>query len=121
VVSEGDSDLPPWWYLQLASLTGASPVEGDRPDPVAGHTRISAVGVETFVPLEGLVDVGAEKPRIERVIIELETGITRAHGKLGNENFTDRAPADVVEQEQLRLVEMETELAKQQQLLAELG
>jgi valyl-tRNA synthetase len=121
VVSEGDSDLPPWWYLQLTSLTGASPVEGDRPDPVAGHTRISAVGVETFVPLEGLVDVGAEKPRIERVIIELETGITRAHGKLGNENFRDRAPADVVEQEQLRLVEMETELAKQQQLLAELG
>jgi len=114
-------DLPTWWYSQVTSLTGASPVGGDRPDPVTGYTRIPAGGVETFIPLEGLVDVDAEKPRIEKAIGELESGIDRAEGKLGNQNFRDRAPADVVAQEQLRLAEMENELEKQRQLLAELG
>jgi len=121
VVPDADMDLPTWWYSQVTSLTGASPVGGDRPDPVTGYTRIPAGGVETFIPLEGLVDVDAEKPRIEKAIGELESGIDRAEGKLGNQNFRDRAPADVVAQEQLRLAEMENELEKQRQLLAELG
>lgn len=121
VVSGTDADLPAWWYSRLNSLTGASPVAGGRPDPVTGYTRISAREVETFVLLEGLVDVDAEKPRIEKAILELESGIGRAEGKLGNQNFRDRAPADVVAQEQLRLTDMETELEKQRHLLAELG
>jgi valyl-tRNA synthetase len=121
VVSGTDADLPAWWYSRLNSLTGASPVAGGRPDPVTGYTRISAREVETFILLEGLVDVDAEKPRIEKAILELESGIGRAEGKLGNQNFRDRAPADVVAQEQLRLTDMETELEKQRHLLAELG
>jgi len=88
---------------------------------VTGHTRISAAGVETFIALAGLVDVDAEKPRIEKAILELKKGIGRAEGKLGNQNFRDRAPEEVVAQEQRRLDEMETELDKQRQLLAELG
>ena len=121
VVSDTDSDLPAWWYAQVTSLTGSAPVGGDRPDPVTGYTRIPAGGVETFIPLEGLVDLDAEKPRIEKAIGELESGIGRAEGKLGNQNFIDRAPKDVVAQEQLRLADMETELEKQRLLLAELG
>lgn len=121
VVPDTDTDLPAWWYSQVTSLTGASPVGGDRPDPVTGHTRISAAGVETFIALEGLVDVDAEKPRIQKAILELKKGIGRAEGKLGNQNFRDRAPEEVVAQEQRRLDEMETELDKQRQLLAELG
>jgi valyl-tRNA synthetase len=115
------SSLPGWWYSQVASLTGAVPVAGDRPDPITGYTRISSQGVEAFIALEGLIDVDAEKPRVEKAITELESGIARAEGKLGNQNFRDRAPADVVEQEVARLATMEVELAKQRQHLAELG
>ena len=121
VVSDAGVDLPAWWYSQLNSLSGASPVRGERPDPVTGYTRISSDGVEAFIPLEGLVDVDAERPRIEKAIVDLDSGISRAQGKLGNQNFRDRAPEDVVEQEKARLSDMEAELAKQQQLLAELG
>jgi valyl-tRNA synthetase len=105
----------------VASLTGAAPVAGDRPDPITGHTRISSQGIEAFIALEGLIDVEAERPRIEKAIIELESGIARAEGKLGNQNFRDRAPADVVEQEEARLATMELELTKQRLHLAELG
>jgi valyl-tRNA synthetase len=121
VVSGEGSSLPGWWYSQVASLTGAVPVAGDRPDPITGHTRISSQGIEAFIALEGLIDVEAERPRIEKAIIELESGIARAEGKLGNQNFRDRAPADVVEQEEARLATMELELTKQRLHLAELG
>jgi valyl-tRNA synthetase len=77
--------------------------------------------VEAFIPLEGLVDVDAEKPRIEKAIVELDSGIVQARGKLANQNFRERAPREVVEQVEARLVEMEAELDKQRQHLEELG
>jgi valyl-tRNA synthetase len=121
VAVSGDQDLPKWWYSQVSSLTGASPRGGSRPDPIAGHTRISCNGVEAYIALEGLVDVEAEKPRIEKAIAELESGIARARSKLENPSFRDRAPAEVVAQEEVRLENKETELAKQRQHLDELG
>ena len=121
VVSDVDGDLPAWWYAQMASLTQASPVAGDRPDPVTGYTRIASEGVEAFIALEGLIDVEAERPRIEKAIAELESGIARAQGKLGNPSFRDRAPAEVVAQEEERLAVIETELDKQRRHLADLG
>jgi valyl-tRNA synthetase len=120
VVPSSGTSLPGWWYSQLASLTGASPVEGARPDPITGHTRISSNEVETYIRLEGLVDVDAEKPRINKAIAELESGIAQSRGKLSNQDFRERAPAEVVEQVESRLVDMEAELDKQRHFLAEL-
>ena len=121
VVPPDGMSFPSWWYAQVASLSGATPVEGSRPDSASGHTRVSSGGVEAFIPLEGLVDVEAEKPRIEKAITELDSGIAQAKGKLSNEKFRERAPAEVVEQVEGRLAEMEAELEKQRQHLAELG
>ncbi len=121
VATKQSDDLPAWWYSQVASLTGATPQPGARPEPITGHTRISAKGVETFIALEGLVDIEAEKPRLEKVIGDLEAGIARSMGKLGNPNFRDRAPAEVVAQEESRLAELQAELVKQQRQLSELG
>jgi valyl-tRNA synthetase len=121
VVSTSGTSFPDWWYAQVASLTGASPAEGARPDSATGHTRVSSGGVEAFIALEGLVDVDAERPRIEKAIVELESGIAQSRGKLDNQNFRERAPVDVVAQVEVRLVEMEAELDKQRQHLEELG
>lgn len=117
----GGGELPPWWFSQVASLTGATPRPGERPDATAGHTRVSADGVEAFIPLAGLVDVEAERPRIERAIAELETAVDRSRRKLDNANFRDRAPAEVVAREEQRLDQVETELKKQRAQLAERG
>lgn len=82
---------------------------------------MSATGIEGFIALEGLIDVDAERPRLEKAIASTAASIDRAREKLDNPNFTDRAPADVVAQEAERLNELEAELAKQQQQLEELG
>lgn len=116
-----DELVPPWWLDQLSSLGDCTPSAGDRPDPVAGYSRLSGGGVEAFIPLDGIIDVHAERPRIVKVIAGLESSIARSRGKLDNPDFRDRAPAEVIEQEETRLAEVEAELAKQQRQLAELG
>ena len=64
------------------------------------------------VMLEIKVDAAAEIERIKKEIARLEGEIVKAHAKLGNASFVDRAPAKVVEQERARLTGFEATLAK---------
>jgi valyl-tRNA synthetase len=116
-----DDPLPQWWLDQLASLGECTPVAGDRPDVVKGHTRMSGGDVEAYVPLSGLIDVEAERPRLEKSIAEIEASIDKSRAKLDNANFRDRAPAEVVSQEERRLADLEAELDEQRRHLEELG
>ncbi len=113
--------MPPWWMGQVAALARAKPSQGSAPASSTGYTRIGAGDVEVFIPLAGLVDVEAERPRIEKAIAEAEASLARSEAKLANESFTSRAPAAVVEAEQTRVAELRAELDKQRLHLAELG
>ena len=53
------------------------------------------------------VDVAAERARLGKEIERLANEITKARGKLGNESFVARAPAEVVAQEKQRLTGFE--------------
>ena len=88
---------------------------------MAGHTRLSAPGVEAYIPLADLVDVDAERPRLEKAIVEIEANLARSAAKLQNANFVDRAPEEIVAAERSRVDDMGRELDKQRALLAELG
>ncbi|WP_355607340.1 valine--tRNA ligase [Xanthomonas cannabis] len=56
-----------------------------------------------LVPLEGLVDMEAERTRLDKEIKRVEGEIGKCKGKLGNATFVQNAPAAVVEQERARL------------------
>ncbi|QJD66600.1 valine--tRNA ligase [Xanthomonas campestris pv. badrii] len=56
-----------------------------------------------LVPLEGLVDMDAERTRLDKEIKRVESEIGKCNGKLGNATFVQNAPAAVVEQERARL------------------
>ncbi len=58
---------------------------------------------EVLVPMAGLIDKAAEIARLDKELERLNKEIARLQGKLGNEKFTARAPADVVEKEQEKL------------------
>ncbi len=69
-------------------------------------------GTEVFVSLEGLVNVEAEKNRLEKEIVRVKEAIAGIESKLRNEQFIKRAPAQVVEKEKLKIESMKLNLSK---------
>jgi len=79
----------------------------------AADTPPSAAAIvgelKLLVPLEGLVDLGAERARLDKEIARVESEKEKSQTKLAK--FTDKVPAAVVEQERVRLVEWTAQLA----------
>ncbi len=81
----------------------------DMPTWVNGDEPAAAVavvgGMRVLIPLEGLIDVGAEKTRLAKEIARVEGEIKKCEAKLGNANFVANAPAEVVDQERQRIAD----------------
>jgi valyl-tRNA synthetase len=110
-----------WWADQLHSLAAAPVVSHGAPQDVSGHTRLAVGSIQAFIPLAGLVDVAAERPRLEKAIGDVQATLSKTEAKLANANFRDRAPAEVVAKEEAKAAELQGRLAKLQSQLAELG
>ncbi|MEX0605195.1 valine--tRNA ligase [Marinobacter sp.] len=62
---------------------------------------------EILVPMAGLIDKRAELARLDKELERLHKEIGRLQGKLNNEKFTAKAPAEVVEKEVEKLRDAE--------------
>jgi valyl-tRNA synthetase len=91
-------------------------------DPRATRPRNSAMavigGAELYVDLAGVVDLAAERQRLEKEITRATGSVLFLKGKLARPEFAQRAPAEIVARERERLIEQEALRAK---LVASLG
>ncbi|MEQ9200314.1 MAG: valine--tRNA ligase, partial [Rhodospirillales bacterium] len=55
-----------------------------------------------MLPVAEVIDISEEKSRLEKEISRLDGEIDRFDKKLNNENFTSRAPAEVVAEQQAK-------------------
>lgn len=69
-------------------------------------------GSEIFVPLEGLIDLEAERGRLEKEIARLQQVIEATGRKLSNPSFVERAPKDVVDKEREKLTSFQATVEK---------
>ena len=61
------------------------------------HSATAVVqGLELFIPLEGIIDIDKERQRLAKKMEEMRGRLSAVQAKLGNENFTSRAPEEVV-------------------------
>ncbi len=88
--------------------------------PQGTPAAVTDVG-EVYLPLEGLIDVEAEKSRIDKEIAKVTTEVTKCDAKLGNSAFVDRAPAELVDREKARRDEWSQKLGQLQEMRASLG
>jgi valyl-tRNA synthetase len=80
-------------------------------------TDASAVmnDIEIFMPLKGLIDFDKERARIDKEIARARIELDKVEKKLANENFTSKAPAEVIENEKTKQAEYAEMLQKLEQ------
>jgi valyl-tRNA synthetase len=82
---------------------------GEQP-PAAATALLG--DLRLLVPMKGIIDVDAERARLDKRMDKVRTDLARTNGKLGNENFVNNAPLEVVTQERERAAEFEKTIAQ---------
>ena len=103
-------------YLQALAKLSEVQVADKLPESPA---PVSIVGTAKLM-LKVEIDVAAERERLNKEIARLDGEITKANGKLNNESFVARAPAQVVAQEKERVANFSATLAKLREQFAKL-
>jgi len=91
---------------KVASITIAKSGEEHPP-------TLSALAgtIEVMVPMAGVIDVDKELARLAKELDRLTAEQGRLAGKLSNDNFVARAPANVVDKERAKLVDIEASIS----------
>ncbi|TGE28843.1 valine--tRNA ligase [Hymenobacter metallicola] len=101
---------------KLAALTEVTLTDAA---PAASVGFVSG-GSEFFVPLEGQIDLGAEKARLEKELEYTRGFRDTVLKKLSNEKFVQNAKPDVLERERQKQTDAESKIAALEQSLAAL-
>lgn len=106
----------------LARLAGAAEIEIDPSYEAKKGTPVAVTDLgEIYMPLDGLIDVEAEKARLDKEIAKYELEKKKSLGKLGNEKFVANAKPEVVQVERDRLADWEAKLAQLGEMRATLN
>ncbi|HQW81222.1 MAG TPA: valine--tRNA ligase [Pseudomonadota bacterium] len=88
-------------------------------EPAAAAAIVGTLRV--LIPLAGLIDLDAEKKRLDREITRVEGEVKKCQNKLASDTFVANAPAAVVEQERARLAEWNQQIEGLRSQRAKLG
>ena len=86
-----------------------------------GAVSIPAPGALFGLPLEGVIDVAAEKARLEKALARMEKEAGGMKGRLSNPKFIENADPEVVEETRANLARVEEEAAKVRGAVARLA
>ena len=107
----------------LRILLNAEPLDvlTDYAAPKGTPVTPSPLG-ELFLPLEGLIDVAAERERLTREIAKVEQELAKVRAKLADPNFAGKVPAKVLDEHRQResdWAEKHAQLTKMREALGE--
>jgi valyl-tRNA synthetase len=126
-----EMNVPPAAHVPLV-MVGASPATRDRLDKneaavmrlarlksVEAADRVPAGAAQVLVgeavaalPLAGIIDIAAERARLEKEIARIDGEIARLDKKLANEKFLAKAPPEVVEADREKRAEYASDRAR---------
>ncbi len=78
----------------------------------AGSVQLVVRGELAALPLQGVIDLAAERGRLEKEMAKVDADIKRVDAKLGNSDFVKRAPEEVVEGEREKREEAQSRRAR---------
>ncbi len=103
------------YFQRLARVTAMSVLGGIQKPKHAASVVVD--GGEIFVPLEGVIDLAAERDRIQKELTRVRGMADSTKKKLANGSFVAKAPPDVVEREREKLASFDATVKKLEQNL----
>ena len=94
---------------RMARVSGITVLDGAMPK---GAAQIVLDEATLILPLEGLIDIAAERGRLERELARATAEAAKVQGKLGQAEFVARAKPAIVEENRERLAGFEAEQAR---------
>ena len=108
------------WEETLRKLARLSGV-GFADTAPKSSAQIIVRGSVAAIPLEGVIDLSAEKARLAKEIGKLEGEVKKVEAKLGNPGFMAKADDDVIEEHKERRDEAQARIDKLTAALGRLG
>ncbi|MAJ64230.1 MAG: valine--tRNA ligase [Micavibrio sp. TMED2] len=102
---------------RLARLKSVTVTDGPVPD---GAAQAVAGGLTIAMPLADVIDLSAERDRLNKELTKVRGEIDKIARKLGNEQFMAKAPEAVVAEQRSRLDDAQANAEKIEQALARL-
>jgi valyl-tRNA synthetase len=111
VASKDTQEKAGRWDDALKRLARLSDISfADKPP--AGSVQLLVRGEVAAMPLKGVVDLAAERTRLDKELKKIVDDIDRIDKKLGNADFMARAPDEVVDEQKEKREEAESRRAK---------
>jgi valyl-tRNA synthetase len=113
-------------YAQvIETLARARPVtfhDRSQEHPRGENTLVVVLkDAELVIPMESMVDLAAERKRLEADIARGETDIAKLEARLSDKDFLSKAPAAVINRERSKLATRKARLEKLKEQLKKLG
>ena len=105
----------------LQRLASAADVEIGAAFGVADAVSIVTNDATIYIPMGELVDMAAERARLEKELANTQKLLDGVNAKLNNESFTAKAPANVVENQRETAKTLTEKLGMLQESLGKLG
>src|SRR4029077_14389891 len=109
--SEGTARSARAWSESIGRLARVASIETAGTAP-PGALLLVVRGETVALPLAGVVDLTAEKARLDKEISKEKLEIAKVVAKLGNDDFVARAPEDIIAEHQDRLETFQARLRK---------
>jgi valyl-tRNA synthetase len=123
IVTDMDASAQAAWDNNEAMIKRLARVETleKKDDFPKGTVAIAATGATFGLPLEGIIDIGEEKARLQKSLDKLAKEIGGLNGRLKNPKFAASAPPEVVAEAQENLAARQSEADQLQAALDRLS
>jgi valyl-tRNA synthetase len=121
-VLKPNRELPAHEVEVLRILLNAEPLEVNAAfaPPKGTPVALAPLG-ELFLPLEGLIDVEAERARVTKELAKADGELSKVRAKLGDENFTGKVPQKVLDEHRQREADWAGQVEKLKGMMEALG
>ncbi|MES2507630.1 MAG: valine--tRNA ligase [Verrucomicrobiota bacterium] len=121
-VLKPSSELPAHEIEVLRILLNAEPLDVDAAYAAPKGTPSALTPLGTiYLPLDGLIDVDAERARITKELDKANSELQKVCAKLADENFTAKVPQKVLDEHQQRKADWKEKKAKLEEMMSALG